>query len=103
MSKQPIVRANPQTAEDKHPKHYLADWWIYAVLAFFVGGLIAMTYFLTLRGSRTREEISGARKPPCPRNSRSSRDTSPGRCATRCSASATTAPSCARAKAWTWS
>ncbi|MDT3737233.1 MAG: hypothetical protein ROZ00_13480 [Denitratisoma sp.] len=50
MSKEPIVRANPQTAEDKHPKHYLADWWIYAVLAFFVGGLIFMTYALTLRG-----------------------------------------------------
>lgn len=50
MSKQPIVRANPQTAEDKHPKHYLADWWIYAILAFFVGGLIFMTYALTLRG-----------------------------------------------------
>lgn len=50
MSKQPIVRANPQTAEDKHPKNYLADWWIYAVLAFFVGGLIFMTYALTLRG-----------------------------------------------------
>ena len=49
MSKEPIVRANPQTAEDKHPKHYLADWWIYAVLAFFVGGLIFMTYALTLR------------------------------------------------------
>lgn len=50
MSKQPIIRANPQTAEDKHPKHYLADWWIYAVLAFFIGGLIFMTYALTLRG-----------------------------------------------------
>ncbi len=50
MSKQPYVRANPQTAEDKHPKHYLADWWIYAVLALFVGGLIFMTYALTLRG-----------------------------------------------------
>lgn len=50
MSKQPIVRANPQTAEDKQPKHYLADWWIYAVLAFFIGGLIFMTYALTLRG-----------------------------------------------------
>ena len=50
MSKQPIVRANPQTAEDKHPKHYLADWWIYAILAFFIGGLIFMTYALTLRG-----------------------------------------------------
>lgn len=50
MSKQPIVRANPQTAEDKRPKHYLADWWIYAILAFFVGGLIFMTYALTLRG-----------------------------------------------------
>lgn len=50
MSKQPIVRANPQTAEDKHPKHYVADWWIYAILAFFIGGLIFMTYALTLRG-----------------------------------------------------
>jgi hypothetical protein len=55
MSKQPIVRANPQTAEDKHPKNYLADWWIYVVLAFFVGGLIAMTYFLTLRGDVINE------------------------------------------------
>ena len=50
MSKQPIVRANPQTAEDKHPKHYVADWWIYAILAFFIGGLIFMTFALTLRG-----------------------------------------------------
>ncbi len=50
MSKEPIVRANPQTAEDKHPKHYIADWWIYAILAFFIGGLIFMTYALTLRG-----------------------------------------------------
>lgn len=50
MSKQPIVRANPQTAEDKHPKHYVADWWIYAVLALFIGGLIFMTFALTLRG-----------------------------------------------------
>ena len=55
MSKQPIIRANPQTAEDKHPKHYLADWWIYAVLAFFIGGLIFMTYALTLRGDVMRE------------------------------------------------
>jgi N utilization substance protein B len=37
-------RANPQTAEDKHPKHYVADWWIYLVLALFIGGLIFMTY-----------------------------------------------------------
>ena len=50
MSKQPIVRANPQTAEDKQPKHYFADWWIYGVLAFFIGGLVFMTYALTLRG-----------------------------------------------------
>ena len=50
MSKQPIVRANPQTAEDKHPKHYVADWWIYAILAFFIRGLIFMTFALTLRG-----------------------------------------------------
>jgi hypothetical protein len=50
MSKQPIVRANPQTAEDKHPKHYVADWWIYAVLALFIGGLVFMTFALTLRG-----------------------------------------------------
>lgn len=55
MSKQPIVRANPQTAEDKRPKHYLADWWIYAVIAFFVGGLIFMTYALTLRGDVIKE------------------------------------------------
>ncbi|MDR2239730.1 MAG: hypothetical protein LBE33_04745 [Zoogloeaceae bacterium] len=50
MSKQPIVRANPQTAEDKQVKNYIADWWIYAILAFFIGGLIFMTYALTLRG-----------------------------------------------------
>ena len=50
MSKQPIVRANPQTAEDKRPRHYLADWWIYVVLALFIGGLVFMTYALTLRG-----------------------------------------------------
>ena len=55
MSKQPIVRANPQTAEDKHPKHYLADWWIYAILAFFIGGLIFMTFALTLRGDVMNE------------------------------------------------
>lgn len=55
MSKQPIVRANPQTAEDKRPKHYLADWWIYAVLALFIGGLIFMTYALTLRGDVMNE------------------------------------------------
>jgi hypothetical protein len=50
MSKQPYVRANPQTAEDRHPKHYIADWWIYVALALFIGGLIFMTYALTLRG-----------------------------------------------------
>lgn len=55
MSKQPIVRANPQTAEDKHPKNYLADWWIYAILAFFIGGLIFMTFALTLRGDVINE------------------------------------------------
>ncbi len=55
MSKKPIVRANPQTAEDKHPKHYFADWWIYAVLALFVGGLIFMTFALTLRGDVMNE------------------------------------------------
>ena len=55
MSKQPIVRANPQTAEDKHPKHYVADWWIYAILAFFIGGLIFMTFALTLRGDVINE------------------------------------------------
>lgn len=55
MSKQPIARANPQTAEDKHPKHYLADWWIYAVLAFFIGGLIFMTFALEMRGDIMHE------------------------------------------------
>lgn len=55
MSKQPIVRANPQTAEDKRPKHYLADWWVYAVLALFIGGLVFMTYALTLRGDVINE------------------------------------------------
>lgn len=55
MSKQPIVRANPQTAEDKHPKHYFADWWIYALLAFFIGGLIFMTFALELRGEAMSE------------------------------------------------
>jgi len=76
MSKEPIVRANPQTAEDKHPKHYLADWWIYAVLAFFIGGLIFMTYALTLRGdvinefgkpgSKTAAPPSGSAPAPAP-------------------------------------
>ena len=65
MSKQPIVRANPQTAEDKHPKHYVADWWIYAVLALFIGGLVFMTFALTLRGDVISEfgkkgEMAGA-------------------------------------------
>ena len=55
MSKQRIVRANPQTAEDKHVKNYIADWWIYAVLAFFIGGLIFMTYALTMRGDVINE------------------------------------------------
>ncbi|MBE7423446.1 MAG: hypothetical protein HS110_13595 [Zoogloeaceae bacterium] len=55
MSKQPYVRANPQTAEDKHPKHYVADWWIYAVLALFIGGLVFMTFALTLRGDTINE------------------------------------------------
>lgn len=55
MSKQPIVRANPQTAEDKHPKHYFADWWVYALLAFFIGGLIFMTFALELRGEAMSE------------------------------------------------
>jgi hypothetical protein len=50
MSKQPIVRANPQTAEDKQPKHYAADWWVYVVLALFICGLVFLTYALTLRG-----------------------------------------------------
>ena len=55
MSKQPIVRANPQTAEDKHPKHYLADWWVYALLAFFIGGLIFMVFALELRAEAMNE------------------------------------------------
>jgi len=55
MSKQPIVRANPQTAEDKQIKHYFADWWIYAVLAFFIGGLIFMVFALELRGEAMSE------------------------------------------------
>ena len=55
MSKQPIVRTNPQTAEDKQLKHYFADWWIYALLAFFIGGLIFMTFALELRGEAMSE------------------------------------------------
>lgn len=55
MSKQPIVRANPQTAEDKEIKHYFADWWVYAVLAFFIGGLIFMVFALELRGEAMNE------------------------------------------------
>ncbi|MBM3390410.1 MAG: hypothetical protein FJY34_00320 [Betaproteobacteria bacterium] len=55
MSKEPIVRANPQTAEDKQIKHYAADWWVYIVLALFIGGLIFMTYMLTIRGDVMNE------------------------------------------------
>ena len=67
MSKQPIVRANPQTAEDKHPKHYVADWWIYAILAFFIGGLIFMTFALTLRGDVINEFGKPGSKTAAPR------------------------------------
>ena len=71
MSKQPIVRANPQTAEDKHPKHYLADWWIYAILAFFIGGLIFMTFALTLRGDVINEFGKPGSKTAAPQSSAS--------------------------------
>ncbi len=50
MSEKSSQRPHPQTAEDKHPKHYAADWWVYVVLALFIGGLVFLTYALTLRG-----------------------------------------------------
>lgn len=50
MSKTPTERPHAQTAEDKKPAHYLADWWIYAVLGLFICGLIFLTYAVILRG-----------------------------------------------------
>ncbi|MBL8502775.1 MAG: hypothetical protein JNL78_05005 [Rhodocyclaceae bacterium] len=43
-------RPHAQTAEDKQAKHYAADWWIYLVLALFIGGLVFLTYAVILRG-----------------------------------------------------
>lgn len=50
MSEKSSARPHPQTAEDKHPKHYAADWWIYLVLALFICGLVFLTYAVMLRG-----------------------------------------------------
>lgn len=50
MSEKSTERPYSQTAEDKHPKHYAADWWIYVVLALFIGGLVFLTYAVMLRG-----------------------------------------------------
>jgi hypothetical protein len=50
MSLKSTERPHPQTAEDNHPKHYAADWWIYVVLALFIGGLVFLTYAVMLRG-----------------------------------------------------
>lgn len=50
MSEKSTERPHSQTAEDKHPKHYAADWWIYVVLALFIGGLVFLTYAVILRG-----------------------------------------------------
>lgn len=47
---QATQRPHAQTAEDKKPEHYAADWWIYLALAIFIGGLVFLTYALTLRG-----------------------------------------------------
>jgi len=50
MKEQTSGRPHAQTAEDKKPEHYAADWWIYLALAIFIGGLVFLTYALTLRG-----------------------------------------------------
>mgnify|MGYP003441018825 FL=1 len=50
MSKKSTARPHAQTAEDKLPKHYAADWWVYLVLALFIGGLVFLTYAVILRG-----------------------------------------------------
>ena len=50
MSEKSIERPHPQMEDDKHPKHYAADWWIYVVLALFIGGLVFLTYAVMLRG-----------------------------------------------------
>lgn len=67
MSDKPIQRSHPQTAEDKKPEHYFADWWVYLLLAFFIGGLIFLTYALTLRGDVISEfGKPGAKSAPPP-------------------------------------
>lgn len=50
MSLKSTEPPHPQTAEDNHPKHYAADWWVYLVLALFIGGLVFLTYAVMLRG-----------------------------------------------------
>jgi hypothetical protein len=47
--------------------HFLADWWIYAVLAAFIGGLVFLTYAVVLRGEvMTDFGKPGARTAPPP-------------------------------------
>lgn len=55
MTDQPTQRSHPQTAEDKKPIHYAADWWVYIALAIFIGGLVFLTYALSLRGDMLSE------------------------------------------------
>ena len=55
-------RPHAQTAEDKQPRHYAADWWIYLVLALFIGGLVFLTYAVILRG----DVMSNVGKPDGP-------------------------------------
>lgn len=55
MSENQIQRSHPQTEEDKQPRHYFADWWVYLLLVFFIGGLVFLTYALTLRGDVINE------------------------------------------------
>lgn len=55
-------RPHAQTAEDKQAKHYAADWWIYLVLALFIGGLVFLTYAVILRG----DAMSNVGKPGSP-------------------------------------
>lgn len=66
MSGKSTARPHAQTAEDKHPKHYAADWWIYVVLALFIGGLVFLTYAVMLRGEVMTEfgKPGGKAAPP---------------------------------------
>lgn len=76
MSNEPKARTHVQTAEDKKPEHYAADWWVYVVIALFIGGLVFLTYALTLRGdvmsefgkpgTKTAPPSSSAGAPPAP-------------------------------------